>query len=88
MAISHIHNMKTVTYSDQSIRQLRRLPAGMRERVIAKVARYAASGAGDVKRLVGRSGQRLRIGDWRVIFAETETTIDVDSIGHRRDIYD
>ncbi len=33
------------------------------------------TGQGDVKRLQGRDGYRLRIGDYRVIFDEDKTTI-------------
>ena len=40
-----------------------------------------------VKRLKGREGMRLRVGDWRVIFYEDHGTIIVAAVGHRRDIY-
>jgi mRNA interferase RelE/StbE len=49
---------------------------------------FAASGKGDVKRLKGRQGSRLRVGDWRVIFYEEDGAIIVAAVGHRRDIYD
>jgi mRNA interferase RelE/StbE len=49
---------------------------------------FAVTGHGDVKRLKGRDGMRLRIGDWRVIFYEDRGTIVVAAAGHRRDIYD
>jgi mRNA-degrading endonuclease RelE of RelBE toxin-antitoxin system len=29
----------------------------------------------------------LRVGDYRVIFVETATIIDVMALGHRRDVY-
>jgi len=29
----------------------------------------------------------LRVGDWRVIFVETTSTIEVRAVGNRRDIY-
>jgi len=40
-----------------------------------------------VKRLKGRAGARLRVGDWRVIFYEERGTIVVAAVGHRREIY-
>jgi len=40
-----------------------------------------------VKRLKGRAGARLRVGDWRVIFYEERGTIVVTAVGHRREIY-
>jgi mRNA interferase RelE/StbE len=45
-------------------------------------------GHGDVKRLKGQAGARLRVGDWRVIFYEEGGTIVVAAVGHRREIYD
>jgi mRNA interferase RelE/StbE len=44
---------------------------------------YAATGAGDVKKLGGREGYRLRIGSYRVIFAEDRVTILAVHIGRR-----
>jgi mRNA interferase RelE/StbE len=41
-----------------------------------------------VKRLTGRDGARLRVGDWRVIFYEENGRVIVAAIGHRREIYD
>ena len=56
--------------------------------IVAKIERYAATGAGDVKALVGRPGKRLRIGDFRVIFEENATTIRILILGPRGGIYD
>jgi mRNA-degrading endonuclease RelE of RelBE toxin-antitoxin system len=60
----------------------------------AHVGRYASSGVGDIRKLSGRSGEyRLRVGDWRVVFAfgvEPETgelAITILGIGDRRDVY-
>jgi mRNA interferase RelE/StbE len=41
------------------------------------------SGEGDVKRLSGRDGFRLRIGRYRVIFEEDASTILAICIGRR-----
>jgi hypothetical protein len=49
--------------------------------------RFAETGAGDVKKLTGRPGARLRVGDYRVVFIATPDTVDVRAVGHRRDIY-
>jgi mRNA interferase RelE/StbE len=53
-----------------------------------RLMEFATSGKGDVKRLKGREGSRLRVGDWRVIFYEESGTIVVVAVGHRREIYD
>ncbi len=65
----------------------RALPPQVRGSIEDKLARYAETGAGDLKRLAGRPGVRLRVGNYRVIFVETAETIEVRAAGHRRDIY-
>ena len=81
--------MKTVTYTTAATLQLRKLPAAVRERLLAKLARYADVGAGDVTALKGQSGAaRLRVGDYRIIFVETAAAISVRAVGHRREIYE
>ena len=80
--------MKAITYTVSATRQLRRLPAPVRERLLKKLHTYAAAGTGDVKALKGIAGARLRVGDYRIIFVETRTEIDVRAVGHRRDIYE
>jgi mRNA interferase RelE/StbE len=47
----------------------------------------ARIGVGDVKTLVGRSGKRLRVGDYRILFEETDIEIHVTRIGPRGSIY-
>lgn len=80
--------MKTIVYTAAAIRQLRRFPGGTRERLIAKLHRYAETGADDVKHLSGQPGARLRVGDYRIIFVESDETISVRAVGHRRDVYE
>ena len=58
------------------------------KRIMAKVERFAETGAGDVKALVGQPGKRLRVGDFRIIFDENETEIRVTRIGPRGGIYE
>jgi len=79
--------MKTVAWTITARRAFRKLPPQVQESVAAKIARYAETGAGDVKALVGRPGARLRVGDYRVIFVETAEVIEVRGVGDRRDIY-
>jgi mRNA interferase RelE/StbE len=80
--------VKTISYTTSATRQLRGLPSNIRERLIGKLHRYAETGGGDVKALVGQSGARLRAGDYRVVFVETSNGISVRAVGHRRDIYE
>jgi mRNA interferase RelE/StbE len=87
IAPSDTRTVKAITYSPAAVRALRKLPAGVRRRIVAKLRAYAASGAGDVKALAGSDLVRLRVGDYRVIFIESATEITVGRIGHRRDVY-
>ena len=80
--------MKAIAYVGVAARQRARLDAKIRRRIDAKLETYARSGQGDVKRLTGRDGARLRVGDWRVIFYEENGTVIVAAVGHRRGIYD
>ena len=79
--------MKTVTYTTDAAADLRRYRSVAR-RIMAKVERYAQTGAGNVTQLVGSDARRLRDGDFRVIFVETETEVVVTKIGPRGEIYD
>jgi mRNA interferase RelE/StbE len=79
--------VKTITWTQDARRQFRKLPPDVRPDIEAKIERFAKTGAGSVKRLIGRPGARLRVGDWRVIFVETTATIEVRAVGNRRDIY-
>ena len=80
--------MKEIAFTTAATRQWLKLSADIRKRIDAKLNVYATSGSGDVKRLRGRAGCRLRIGDWRVVFIEKKTSIIIVGVGNRNDIYD
>jgi mRNA interferase RelE/StbE len=80
--------MKDISFTAAAARQWLNLSADIRKRIETKMTVYAGDGSGDVKRLKGRAGFRLRIGDWRVVFIEDKTSITVVAVGHRRGIYD
>ena len=79
--------VKTITWTYDARRAFRKLSPNVRADIEAKIERFARTGAGNVKRLTGQPGARLRVGDRRVIFVETATTIEVRAVGNRRDIY-
>ena len=79
--------VKAIACTLTARRALRKLPTSTRRQIEAKLAHCAETSGGDVKALIGTPGARLRVGDWRVIFVETDTTIEVRAVGHRRDIY-
>jgi hypothetical protein len=77
-----------------------RLDAQIARRILVAMRRYADTGGGGVRRLIGAGGElRLRVGNWRVRFVErvdpspaslTEParTIRVLRVRHRREAYD
>ncbi len=59
------------------------LPSARRSTVTTAIAVYAIPGQGDVKKLSGRDGFRLRTGYDRVIFWDDGATILAIPIGRR-----
>jgi mRNA interferase RelE/StbE len=79
--------MSDVTFTAAATRQWLKLPPQTRKRIGAKLNAFAATGLGDIKKLKGQDGARLRVGDYRVIFYQESGSIVVVAVGHRRDIY-
>ncbi|MBK8456028.1 MAG: type II toxin-antitoxin system RelE/ParE family toxin [Phyllobacteriaceae bacterium] len=80
--------MKTVRYAQDALNDLRR-HRSRAALIMEKIARYADTGAGDVKGLAGKVGtRRLRVGDFRVLFEETADSILVTRVVPRGDVYD
>lgn len=75
--------MKTIILTIGAAKDLDALPVDTRTSIETGLARYAMTGRGDIKRLQGRDGFRLRIGQYRVIFDEDEITILAIQIGRR-----
>jgi mRNA interferase RelE/StbE len=80
--------MKSIAFMPAATSQWLKLTQKVRQRINTRLEQFARTGHGDVKKLKGRSGARLRVGDWRLIFYEEGGTIIVTAVGHRREIYD
>jgi mRNA interferase RelE/StbE len=80
--------MKRIVFTTAGLRQWTKLSADVRRRIDGRLMELATIGKGDVRRLNGREGSRLRVGDCRVIFYEEADSIVVVAVGHRREIYD
>lgn len=83
--------MKQVSYTRAAIRALRRMPVNTATLIRSKITAYAtdpASQANNVKALKGRTGIRLRVGDWRVIMDDQGNVLAILDIGPRGGIYD
>jgi len=76
--------MKTIVFTASAAKQLDALPTQVRAAVERALERYAVDGRGDVKALQGRQGFRMRVGDYRVLFDETMTTILAVYVGRRQ----
>ena len=82
--------MKVVLYTASAARDLKR-HGNVATRVRTAVGEYAAdpaAHANNVTSLVGSSAKRLRVGDFRVIFEVTDTSLTVTKIGPRGDVYE
>ncbi|HEU0082516.1 MAG TPA: type II toxin-antitoxin system RelE/ParE family toxin [Bradyrhizobium sp.] len=80
--------MRSVVFKAAARRQWMKLPPQLRKRIATRLNAFAQTGQGDVKKLKGQDGARLRVGDYRVIFYQESDAIVVAAVGHRRDIYD
>ena len=74
-------------YTERARRDLERLSQAEAERIANRLAALDAGSAGDVKKLKGREGYRLRVGSYRVLFDREGKDIVVQRIAHRRDVY-
>src|SRR5450432_4559973 len=67
--------MTTVIFTSQAAKDFDALSKPTRIAIAKALDDYAMKGEGDIKKLSGRDGYRLRIGAYRVIFSEDATTI-------------
>lgn len=73
-----------IYYSKQSEKFLKKIDKVTRERILNAIHKLPE---GDVKKLQGQSGYRLRIGDYRVVFDANRNIIYVLRIDSRGQIY-
>jgi mRNA interferase RelE/StbE len=81
--------VKRVLFRPEAAKDLERLQDRDRDLVEEVIVRFARTGVGDVKRLVGMDRQlRLRARDWRVRFVyEKPDIIRILHIRNRREAY-
>ena len=80
---------KKIAWTDPAKADLRAIDQTTALRILHTVARYLASGEGDVKRLqdIEPPEMRLRVGDYRVRFYDHGDSILVLAVKHRREAY-
>ena len=80
---------KKIAWTDQAKADLRATDQATALRILHVLARYLATGEGDVRRLQGVEPPelRLRVGDYRVRFHDLGDSIVVLAVKHRREAY-
>lgn len=73
-----------IHYSKQAEKFLKKQDAQTRNRILNAIHSLPA---GDVKKLQGRDGYRLRIGNYRVIFDRYGNVLYIERIDNRGQIY-
>ena len=73
-----------INYSRQSAKFLSKQDKITQKRIIFAINKLPA---GDVRKLQGRTGYRLRVGDFRIIFDIDGNILYIDKIDNRGQIY-
>ena len=73
-----------IQYSKQAIKFLKRQDVVTRKRIIHAIN---AIPLGDIKKLQGESGYRLRVGDYRIIFDKFGNILYIIKIDNRGQVY-
>ena len=83
-------DVKTVRYSPDALKSLRRYGnvAARARKAVEEYAAETGAHANNVTRLVGSTACRLRVGDFRVIFEESDTDTVVTKLPPRVNVYD
>ena len=74
-----------------AVRALRKVDPQMRERIQGAIALLAFDPRPPAsRRLTGRPGRRVRVGDYRILYtiADDMLLVVVVTVGHRREVYD
>ena len=81
--------MRQIEWTEPALEDLATLDKGVARRIKQAVERFAATGAGNLKRLQGIHPPefRLRVGDWRVRFHDRGDWIHVLRVRNRKEAY-
>lgn len=81
----------TVYLSKRAKKELDKLSDSNAQPILSAIANLAEDPRPNgCKKLKGRDGYRIRIGNYRVIYEviDSQLIVDVITLGHRKDIYD
>lgn len=81
--------MYELIFSDIALKQLEKLSKDLQTRIVAALERIRQRPEAYLKKLVGETCYRLRVGDYRVIvdIDRDRLLILVLKIGHRKNVY-
>ena len=81
--------MYSIKFTENSERELKKLERNSQERIVKVLERIRIRPEDFVEKLVGETGFKLRVGDYRVILDidNKELIVLVIKIGHRKNIY-
>lgn len=77
--------MFQIIYSKKALKFLKKQDKPTQRRITTAIAKLPLEG--DIKKLQGTNGYRLRIGSYRVLFDLNGIIIDIIDIGNRGQIY-
>lgn len=81
----------TLTFSKQASKELEKIHepfySNIKQAIISLTENPRPNG---YKKLKGRDGYRIRVGNYRVIYDifDNQLTIEIITIGHRKDVYE
>lgn len=73
-----------IQYSKQAIKFLNKLDLQTRTRIVNAIHTLPK---GDIKKLKGRTGYRLRVGSYRILFDRSGNIILIEKIDNREQVY-
>ncbi|HEY9867423.1 MAG TPA: type II toxin-antitoxin system RelE/ParE family toxin [Candidatus Obscuribacterales bacterium] len=77
-----------IQFKPKAIKDLQTLPPELQKRILAKIEGMQNNLQGDVKRLANFTPEyRLRVGDYRVLFAVEEQKLVIYRVKHRSKSY-
>ena len=81
--------MNRIVISEEAKADIRAIPQHIAMNILTAIHRLAETGAGRVKELKGKGGEkRLRVGDFRVRFTEEHPeTLRIHTVKNRKDAY-
>ena len=78
-----------ISWSSEAVRFLSKMEKPEAQRIVKKLEEATADPQHYFSRLVGHDDYKLRVGDYRIIvlLLHSESTIFIEKVGHRKNIY-